>query len=141
MMRISNKKLKIFTTGLRKIGKQSQYAGIIGTIFAAGTKSFILGAKLAFGLLMNPLVLTALGLLLLAYFGDKIGRPIFEANMETLEMSKNQLMEEGYKEGDAQILAERMLGIQPNLAEGPYDGVFANDGFNSEITSNIPGVT
>ena len=115
-------------------------AGIIGTIFAAGAiKSFILGAKLAFGLLMNPLVLTALGLLLLAYFGDKIGRPIFEANMDTLEMSKNQLMKEGYSEGDAQILAERMLGIQPNLADEPYDGVFANDGFKSEITSNIPG--
>ena len=116
-------------------------AGIIGTIFAAGAiANFITGASLAFGLLMNPLVLTTLGLLLLAYFGDKIGRPIFEANMETVEMTKNRLMEEGYKEGDAQILAERMLGITPNLAEGDYDGVFANDGFNNnQITSNIPG--
>ena len=60
--------------------------------------------------------------------------------METLETTKNRLMEEGYKEGDAQILAERMLGITPNLAEGDYDGVFANDGFNNnQITSNIPG--
>ena len=116
-------------------------AGVIGTIFAAGAiANFITGASLAFGLLMNPLVLTTLGLLLLAYLGDKIGRPIFEANMETVEMTKNRLMEEGYKEGDAQILAERMLGITPNLAEGDYDGVFANDGFNNnQITSNIPG--
>lgn len=116
-------------------------AGIIGTIFAAGAiANFITGASLAFGLLMNPLVLTTLGLLLLAYLGDKIGRPIFEANMETLETTKNRLMEEGYKEGDAQILAEKMLGITPNLAEGDYDGVFANDGFtNNQITSNLPG--
>ena len=115
-------------------------AGIIGTIFAAGAiANFITGASLAFGLLTNPIVLTALGLLALFYIGNKIGRPIFDANMETLDTTKNRLMEEGYLEGDAQILAERILGIQPNLAEGDYDGVFANDGFNNQITSNIPG--
>jgi len=117
-------------------------AGIIGTIFAAGAiKSFILGAKLAFGLLMNPLVLTALGLLLLAYFGNKIGKPIFDANMKTYESTKNQLIEEGYEPGDADFMAQKMLGITPNLVDGQYDGVALNDGFSSDklFTSNLPG--
>ena len=117
-------------------------AGIIGTIFAAGAiANFITGASLAFGLLMNPLVLTTLGLLLLAYLGDKIGRPIFEANMETFESTKNRLMEEGYSEADATIYAEKMLGIQPNLSEGLYDGTVLNDLSNLDggFTSNIPG--
>ena len=117
-------------------------AGIIGTIFAAGAiANFITGASLAFGLLMNPLVLTTLGLLLLAYFGNKIGKPIFDANMETFESTKNKLMEDGYEEGDATILAQRMLGIQPNLADGQYDGVVLNDGFSTDqlFTSNLDG--
>ena len=117
-------------------------AGVIGTIFAAGAiANFITGASLAFGLLMNPLVLTTLGLLLLAYLGDKIGRPIFEANMETFESTKNRLMEEGYSEADATIYAERMLGISPNLSEGLYDGTVLNDLSNLDggFTSNIPG--
>jgi len=117
-------------------------AGIIGTIFAAGAiANFITGASLAFGLLTNPIVLTALGLLALFYIGNKIGKPIFDANMETYETTKDRLKEEGYKSGDAEYLAQRMLGIQPNLAEFDGDGVFANDGFNldSRFSSNIPG--
>ena len=117
-------------------------AGIIGTIFAAGAiANFISGASLAFGLLTNPIVLTALGLLLLFYVGNKIGKPIFDANMKTYESTKDRLMAEGYKEAEAEIMARKMLGIQPNLAEGEGDGVFANDGFNSDqlFTSNLPG--
>jgi len=117
-------------------------AGIIGTIFAAGAiANFITGASLAFGLLTNPIVLTALGLLLLFHVGHKIGKPIFDAKLQTYETTKNRLMEEGYEAGDADYLAQRMLGITPNLAEGDYDGVFANDGFNldNRFSSNIPG--
>ena len=117
-------------------------AGIIGTIFAAGAiANFISGASLAFALLTNPIVLTALGLLGLFFVGNKIGKKLMKARIDTIESSKDQLVKEGVKPGDAQIVAEEIAKGFTDLTEGPYDGIAAGDfsRVGGLLDSNIPG--
>lgn len=118
-------------------------AGIIGTIFAAGAiKSFILGAGTVFGLLTNPVVLTALGLIGLGILGYKLGKPIFDARMKTIESTKKGLEASGISEGDSTFISEQIpsIGLDTKI-DGEYSGIAAGDfkGSNPTITTNLPG--
>ena len=118
-------------------------AGIIGTIFAAGAiKSFIVGAGAVFGLLTNPIVLTALGLIGLGILGYKLGKPIFDARMETIESTKKGLEASGIGKGDSAFISEQTQAITLDTPiDNQYSGIALGDfqGTNPAITSNITG--
>ena len=119
-------------------------AGIIGTIFAAGAiKSFIVGAGAVFGLLTNPIVLTALGLIGLGILGYKLGKPIFDAKMKEIDTSRSALKDSGISDTNAEILATTLAtDFAPSLVDGPNDGVSAGDFTNANpynLSSNLPG--
>tara|TARA_R100001443_G_scaffold70813_1_gene79138 strand:- start:299 stop:1588 length:1290 start_codon:yes stop_codon:yes gene_type:complete len=122
-------------------------AGIIGTIFAAGAiKSFILGAGSVFGLLTNPIVLTALGLIGLGILGYKLGKPIFDAKMKEIDTSRSALKDSGISDTNAEILATTLAtDFASSLitkADGQYDGIGAGDFTNVnpyDLSSNISG--
>ena len=122
-------------------------AGIIGTIFAAGAiKSFIVGAGAVFGLLTNPIVLTALGLIGLGILGYKLGKPIFDAKMKEIDTSRSALKDSGISDTNAEILATTLAtDFASSLitkADGQYDGIGAGDFTNVnpyDLSSNISG--
>ena len=122
-------------------------AGIIGTIFAAGAiKSFIVGAGAVFGLLTNPIVLTALGLIGLGILGYKLGKPIFDAKMKEIDTSRSALKDSGISDTNAEILATTLAtDFAPSLitkVDGQYDGIGAGDFTNANpynLSSNLPG--
>ncbi len=99
-------------------------AGTIANIVAVGTGLLVI--------LKSPVFLAGLGTVLALGLGYKIGKPIFDAKVETAEKSVEQLKKEGYDQGSAEIITD--------LAS-PKDikGNRILEGYGPPTTTNIQG--